>query len=172
MAYSAQMTTQTVVDGMVVSIRYTLKLADGTLVEQSDEAFDYLHGAGNIVPGLEQALAGKSAGDHFDVTVAPDMAYGQHQTEGVHKANRSDFPPDLQIEPGMQFVTETEDGQQVPGVVAAVEGDEVTVDFNHPLAGQTLQFTIDVVGIRASTEEERQHGHPHSADGDACGHDH
>jgi len=113
----------TVAAGMVVSIQYALSLDDGTPIESSDEPFDYLHGTGSIVPGLEEALEGAATGAHLDVTVPPDKAYGEHQEEGVHTASRDQFPDDVEIEAGMQFVTETEDGQQVPGVVTAVADD-------------------------------------------------
>ncbi len=162
--YSAGMTNpETIADGKVIAVTYALSLPDGTEIEKSDEAFEYLHGAGNIIPGLEEALLGKSVGDHVDVTVGPEKAYGEHDAQGVQTASRENFPADMQLEAGMQFMTETDDGVQIPGCITAVEGEEVTVDFNHPLAGQTLKFSVDVLGVRDATPEETEHGHPHGA---------
>lgn len=153
--------------GKVVSIHYTLRLEDGSVVETSQEAFDYLHGADNIVPGLEEALEGKKVGDVFEVSVVPEKGYGTYEEAAVQVANRADFPDDMTLEPGVLFYTEMENGTTVPCRVAGVEDDNITIDFNHPLAGETLLFSVEVMSIREATAEERTHGHP-GAGGGCC----
>lgn len=159
--------------GQVVTLHYTLTV-DGNPVESSREGdsgpFDYLHGASNIVPGLEEAVAGKSVGDSLEVTVEPEKAYGKREEEAVQVVPRAQFPGDFTPQVGLQFFAQTPDGQQIPGVITALDDEKVTVDFNHPLAGATLHFAIEVMAIRPATSEEIEHGHPHGKGG--CGHDH
>lgn len=150
----------------VVSLHYTLRGEDGDLIDQAtpDEPFAYIHGTGSIIPGLEKALEGKSAGDKLSVSVAPEDGYGVRDDEQVQVAPRSAFHGVDHIEPGMQFQAQTEQGMQLVTVVA-VENDEVVLDGNHPLAGQTLCFDVEVAHIRDATEEELDHGHVHGPDG-------
>ncbi len=147
---------------VAVSIHYTLTDSKGDTLDSSRNAepLKYLHGAGNIIPGLEDALDGKSVGDAFEVTVEPENAYGIKQPELMQVVPKSMFN-DMKVEVGMQFHAEVSQG---PGVitVVAIEGDEVTIDGNHPLAGETLSFDVEVMDIRAATEDEIQHGHIHS----------
>jgi FKBP-type peptidyl-prolyl cis-trans isomerase SlyD len=153
-------------DGKVVSIHYTLRDDDGDVVDSSSggEPLEYLHGAGNIVPGLEAAMAGKQVGESFQVTVAPADGYGE--VVGDPRAvPRSAFPADAELEPGSQFFVRGPDGDPLPVWVVGVDGDEVLLDANHPLAGENLHFEIEVVGVRVATEEELEHGHPHGPDG-------
>lgn len=150
----------------VVSLHYTLRGDDGDLIDQAtpDEPFAYIHGMGNIIPGLEKALEGKTLGDKLSVSIAPEDGYGLRDDEQVQSAPRSAFHGVERIEPGMQFQAETEYGMQLVTVVA-VNGDEVVLDGNHPLAGQTLNFDVEVADVRAATEEELDHGHVHGAGG-------
>lgn len=152
-------------DGNVVSIHYTLTV-DGEVVDTSSgaEPLEYLHGAGNIVPGLEAAMNGKQVGDKFSVAVEPGDGYGD--IEGDPRAvPRTAFPADVEPEVGMQLFLRGPDGEPFPVWIAEVGDDEVLLDPNHPLAGETLHFDVEVVGIRAATKDEVEHGHPHGPDG-------
>lgn len=157
----------TVSDGQVVIIHYTLKNDQGETLDSSVGAdpLPYLHGGGNIVPGLENALAGKSVGDAVDVVVAPEEGYGVRNPEAIQDVPRDAFPEDAQVEAGAQFVMQDDGGQVIPVWVAAVEGDTVTLDGNHPLAGVALHFSVTIEGVRDATEEEKSHGHPHGLTG-------
>jgi len=150
----------------VVTIEYTLTDDDGDVIDSSagHDPLAYLHGAGSIVAGLEAALEGKSAGDAVTVAVAPGEGYGDHDPELVHVAGRDQFPGVPKIEVGMQFRTGSEQDSMVVTVVA-LEGDQVTLDANHPLAGVTLNFDVKIVAVRQATANELAHGHPHGKDG-------
>ncbi|TCK09584.1 FKBP-type peptidyl-prolyl cis-trans isomerase [Marinobacterium mangrovicola] len=150
----------------VVSIHYTLTNAAGDKLDSSEgqEPLAYLHGASNIIPGLENALVGKAVGDKLSVTVEPEEGYGEVREELVQEVDRSNFEGIDVVEPGMQFMAQTPWGQQ-PVTVVKVEGDNVTLDGNHPLAGQTLSFDVEVVEVREATEEELSHGHVHGEGG-------
>lgn len=150
-------------DKLVVSMNYTLTDDDGQILDSSDggEPLNYLHGAGNIIPGLENAMVGKAQGDKFDVRVEPAEGYGEVNPQMIQVVPRAAFQGVEAIEPGMQFQAEGPDGQGQLIRVAAVDGDDITVDANHPLAGQVLNFAIEVVGIREASEEEIAHGHVH-----------
>ena len=155
-------------DKKVASIHYTLKNDKNETLDSSEgaEPLVYLQGFGNVVPGLESALAGKKAGDTFDVTVAPEEAYGPIQPELVQEVPRDAFDGVEEVSVGMRFEAQTASGP-ISVEVVAVEEDQVTVDGNHPLAGETLYFNIDVVEVREATEEELEHGHVH---GPGCNH--
>ena len=145
----------------VITIDYTLTAEDGEVLDSSEQdgPLTYLHGAGYIVPGLEAALEGKSAGDALKVVVPPADGYGEHDTELVQAMPRDRFP-DGEIEVGMRFQAESAHGVRVLTVVAMNER-EVTVDANHPLAGRTLSFDVTVRDVRDATAEEIAHGHVH-----------
>jgi FKBP-type peptidyl-prolyl cis-trans isomerase SlyD len=163
-------TLPAIVDGAVVAMYYTLKDAAGEVLDTNrngGEALVYMHGAQNIVPGLEKALVGKAKNDYVEVAVAPDEGYGERIDAAVQKVPVSAFPDGAPLEPGARFVARDDKGNPIPTLVVAVEGDEVTVDHNHPLAGQTLHFEVTIVGIRAATDEEKQHGHVHGPGGHA-----
>jgi FKBP-type peptidyl-prolyl cis-trans isomerase SlyD len=153
----------------VVSLSYTLKNDTGQELDKStpDKPFAYLHGNKQIVPGLENALEGLAVGDKKQVTVAPAEGYGEFMAELKMEVERSNFPKDAEIQAGMQFSTDVNGNHQV-FTVTDVGGDKVKVDGNHPLAGQTLHFDVEVVEIRDATAEELQHGHVHGPEG----HDH
>lgn len=157
----------TVTDGQIVIIHYTLKNDQGDTLDSSVGAdpLPYLHGGGNIVPGLEGALTGKSVGDAVDVVVAPEEGYGVRNPAAVQQVPREAFPADAEVAPGAQFVMQGEGGQVIPVWVTAVDGETVTLDGNHPLAGQALHFSVTIEGIRDATDEEKAHGHPHGLTG-------
>lgn len=156
-----------IADNTVVVIDYSVTTPEGNLIDsssQSGEPLTYLHGAGNIVPGLEQALAGRSAGDSFNVSVPPEQGYGERHDELIQVVHRDQFVGIERMEIGMQFQTEAE-GEVHIVTVTGLEGDQVVVDANHPLAGETLVFDITVREVRPATEEEITHGHVHGAGG-------
>lgn len=151
----------------VVSFDYTLKNDAGAELDSSRDAepMAYLHGAGNIIPGLEQAMEGKAAGDEFQVSIESADAYGDFEDELTQVVPRNMFEGVDEIQVGMQFQAQTSEGMQVVRI-AAVEGDNVTIDANHPLAGERLHFDINVKEVREATGEELEHGHVHS--GESC----
>ncbi|WP_239987117.1 peptidylprolyl isomerase [Agitococcus lubricus] len=150
----------------VVSIAYTLTNDEGQVIDTSagGAPLVYLHGAQNIIPGLENALVGKQIGDKLKVTVAAGEGYGEYRADLVQVVPKHLFAGVDTIEVGMQFHAQTDYGMQVV-TIAAVEGDEITVDGNHPLAGQTLHFDVEIVEIRAASQEELEHGHVHGEGG-------
>ncbi|WOT04313.1 peptidylprolyl isomerase [Shewanella youngdeokensis] len=160
-----------ITDKCAVSIHYRLSDAKGQLVESSfeGEPMLYLHGAQNMIPGLEAALEGKEQGDTLDVTVDAEQGYGAYHDTLCQEVPLSAFGDIEDIVPGMRFIAETEMGQR-PVQVKEVKDDVVIVDGNHPLAGQTLSFSVEVLEVRAATEEEISHGHIHA--GGSCGGDH
>lgn len=151
----------------VVSIHYTLTNGEGETLDTSDgrEPLIYLHGAQNIIPGLENELTGKSVGDSFDVTIQPEEAYGTVNPELVQTVPHSAFEGVEKVEPGMQFQARGDDGETQVITVTEVADSGVTVDGNHPLAGQVLNFSVRVDEIREATEEEIEHGHVHGPGG-------
>jgi FKBP-type peptidyl-prolyl cis-trans isomerase SlyD len=153
-----------VADNMAVSIHYTLTNDDGEVLDTSigDEPLVYLHGVGNIIPGLENALHGKVAGDKFNVRIAPEDAYGELMEEMIQVISRDMFEGIDNIEVGMQFNADVSSGSGVVTVVN-IEDDDITIDGNHPLAGLALTFDVEVIEVRAATEEEVTHGHIHGA---------
>ncbi|MHB8405731.1 MAG: FKBP-type peptidyl-prolyl cis-trans isomerase [Gammaproteobacteria bacterium] len=150
----------------VVSIDYTLTDTDGTVLDSSkgQKPLDYLHGSGNIIPGLEEALAGKHAGDSVKVSVPPEKGYGLRNETLSHKVPRKMFDAKSEIKPGMRFHAEAEHGEHTV-TVTAVDSEHVTVDANHPLAGKVLNFDVNVVSVRVATSEELEHGHVHGQHG-------
>jgi FKBP-type peptidyl-prolyl cis-trans isomerase SlyD len=156
--------TEIVKDGMVVSIAYTLRLASGELVDASpaDEPLEYLHGAENIVPGLERELTGLQLGAKKDVVVSPEDGYGDYDPEFVEVVDRADLPKDLPIQLGMTIAVTDDEGYIDEAIVREISKTSVTLDFNHPLAGQKLFFEVEVVAVREASEDEMAHGHPHS----------
>ncbi len=150
-------------NNLVVSMHYTLTGADGQVLDTSEgaEPLNYLHGAGNIIPGLERALVGKVPGDTVQVTVEAADAYGELDPNLVQVVDRSAFQGVESVDVGMAFEARGPDGGAQRIVVTSIEGDRVTVDANHPLAGQQLNFDVQVVGVRPATEQEVDHGHVH-----------
>ena len=125
----------------------------------------YLHGAGNIIAGLEKALVGKQVGDELDVSVEPEEAYGEYSAELVATLSRAMFEGVDTLEVGMQFHASGPDGSMQIVTIRDIDGDDVTVDGNHPLAGQRLNFKVKVVNVRDASEEEVAHGHIHGEGG-------
>ncbi|MEM7200723.1 MAG: peptidylprolyl isomerase [Planctomycetota bacterium] len=152
----------------VVTLNYRLTLADGQAVDSSEESgpLAYLHGRGQIVPGLEEALTGRSVGENLKVTVPAEKGYGLSDPDGVQKIPRQAFPEGTELTPGQGLQAQDEGGQVIRMQVVEVGPEEVTVDLNHPLAGRDLHFEIEVLGVRTPTQEELTHGHAHGPGGD------
>jgi FKBP-type peptidyl-prolyl cis-trans isomerase SlyD len=157
----------TIIENSAVSFHYTLTDDEGEQLDSSagKEPLAYLHGAGNIIPGLENALAGKSVGDNMTVAVSAAEGYGEVQNELIQEVPREAFQGVDSIEIGMQFEAQTGQGGSVPVTVTAVTDEVVTVDGNHPLAGKNLTFDVTIEDIRDATEEELEHGHVHGPGG-------
>ncbi|MEM7083226.1 MAG: peptidylprolyl isomerase [Pseudomonadota bacterium] len=147
-------------DNLVVSMHYTLTDNDGNTLDSSEgaEPLSYLHGASNIIPGLEKALVGKTSGDSLTVKVEPEEGYGEVVEALMQTVPRELFQGIDDIQPGMAFEAEGEGGQVQRVVVKDVSEDGVVVDANHPLAGMTLNFDVTIVDIRDATEEELANG--------------
>lgn len=150
----------------VATFHYTLTDAAGKVIDSSDgrAPLSYLHGAGNIVPGLEKEMSGKQQGDVFNVVVAPEEGYGMPNPMMIQVVPREAFQGVEMLEVGMEFQAQTPQGP-MSVAVAGIDGDEVTVDGNHPLAGQTLHFAIEVTEVRDASLEELTHGHVHGPGG-------
>ena len=147
-------------DSCVVSIHYSLNNSEGDTIDKTADStpFDYLHGKNKIVPGLEAELTGKSVGDSLKVTVNPEDGYGLVNQELIQEVPRSAFNNIGSIEIGMRFQTEDDNGQNQLVSITDIKEDTVTVNGNHPLAGETLIFDVRVEGIRRATEEELECG--------------
>lgn len=154
-----------IADNTVAELNYKLTI-DGELIDESHEGHPlaYIHGNGNLIPGMENALTGKSMGDNFNLTLEPKDAYGEYDDTLFTKVDRSELSEINNLEVGLELEAEFPEGTQV-ATVKAIDGDEVSIDGNHPLAGETLNFEVEVVGVRAATEEELAHGHPHGPGG-------
>ena len=153
----------------VVSIDYQLKDAKGAMIDRSEgEPLVYLHGNDNIIPGLERHLVGKKAGESVSCVIEPADAYGERDDELVFAVSKADFAEPEKIEVGMQFQAQEAGGMRVVTVVG-VEGDEVKIDANHPLAGKALHFEVTVKDVREASPEELEHGHVHGDDDEECG---
>jgi len=157
----------------VVLIHYTLRNDAGKVLDSSSggDALAYLHGQGNIIPGLEKALEGKQAGDKLSVKVEPAEGYGQRDAQLVQQVPRRQFGG-ANVQPGMQFHAQTSQGQRRVVTVTNIAGDMVTVDGNHPLAGENLHFDVEVADVRDATAEELEHGHVHGPGGHHHHHEH
>lgn len=156
------MAVNKIAKGVVVSIAYRLT-SEGVEIEETsaDDPLEYLHGAGNIVPGLETALEGRKAGDKFTITLQPIDAYGEYDEEDVEVVAREDVPDGLEV--GMEVLLEDEDGELMEAYVTAINDDSVVLDFNDPLAGKVVTYDVEVLELREADDEEIEQGYPHGA---------
>jgi FKBP-type peptidyl-prolyl cis-trans isomerase SlyD len=156
------MSKDTVQDGLVVSMEYTLTV-DGEVLDSSKDAgpLQFLAGYENIVPGLEREMAGMKIGESKDVVVAAVDGYGEFDEDAYMEVPRSEFPDDMEIELGMELGVSDEDDNHQMAFVESFDDKTVRLDFNHPLAGAELHFNVKVVGLREPTSEELEHGHVH-----------
>lgn len=159
----------------MVTLEYTLKDESHNILDSSEQMgpLDYIHGYNFLIPGLERDLEGREEGESFSLTVPAKDAYGEISEEAIFEANRSQFPDDVELEVGMEF-----DANNHPVVIKEINGDVITMDANHPLAGKTLYFDVKITGVRAATEDEIAEalepvsgcgcGHEHGHEGDSC----
>jgi len=156
----------TIQDKKAVSFHYTLTNQDGEQIESSrdKEPMTYLHGARNIIPGLESAMVGKAVGDEFKVTIEPAQAYGEKVQAKIQRISSKHFKFPKKLKPGQVVGLQTKNGP-VKATIVKIGRFNVDVDANHPLAGQTLTFDVEVSAVRDATEEELAHGHAHGPGG-------
>jgi len=161
------MAEKLVADDMVVSMDYTLTLDDGQVIDTSKERepLVYLHGRGQIIPGLEKELVGMAIGASKKVSVAPEEGYGEVDPNAMQLVEHNTFPDDLELKPGVHLQMSTPEGHPLEAKVVEIKEDGVLLDFNHPLAGETLNFDVSIKEVRAATADELSHGHAHGADG-------
>lgn len=154
---------ETIQDNVVVALAYTLKLENGDIVDEADadDPLEYLHGANNIIPGLERALTGMRVGETKQIQVAPADGYGDYDPEDIEIVPRRQFPDDAPLAVGMAVTLADNDDNYIEAVISAMDAENVTLDYNHPLAGKMLFFDVKVLGIREATQEEIAHGHVH-----------
>jgi FKBP-type peptidyl-prolyl cis-trans isomerase SlyD len=159
------MTVETITDGVVVSLAYVLSVS-GDVIEQADadDPLDYLHGAGGIVPGLEVLLEGKRVGDKIHASLPPEQAYGNYDPEDIDEVERATLESDVELKEGLEVEVEDEDGDLYVATITKLTADTITLDFNPPLAGKTLTYDVEVVGLREATDDELDHGHVHGYD--------
>jgi FKBP-type peptidyl-prolyl cis-trans isomerase SlyD len=156
-----------VANDMVVSMAYVLRVEDGQLIDQSkdDAPLEYIHGANQIIPGLEKALVGLNVGDEKVVEVEPAEGYGERSPDDIVEIPRANLPETIDVSVGTPLkVKDSESGQSFSAYVVESDTETVTLDFNHPLAGRTLNFHVKIVNLRQATEEELAHGHVHNQD--------
>lgn len=164
----------------LVTVSYVLFDEDGETVDRASaqEPLEYMHGYAQILPGLEKGLEGLRAGERKEITVGPDDAFGEHDDEGVFEVDKADFPDSEHVEPGDEFIAQGPDGESISMRVIEILPDGFLVDTNHPLAGQTVRFEVEVGNVRTATEEEiaaaqaeLEQRANHAHDG-CCDHDH
>ncbi len=150
----------------VVSIDYTLRNKEGEVIDTSAgrAPLVYLHGVGQLIPGLENALEGEEAGCSKQVVIPAEEAYGERHDELFHVVSKSGFTGDEEMFEGMQVQLETDNGPAI-AVISKIDGEEVTLDLNHPLAGEELHFDVTITEVREATDEEISHGHVHGPGG-------
>ena len=156
--------TLVVANDMVVRLDYTLTLGDGEVYDSSADSgpLEYLQGSGEIITGLETAILGMAVGEEKDVVVTPDYAYGEYDPEATEWLPPDLFGDDVELEPGMELELYDEEAEEdVVAFVSEIQPDGVLVDFNHPLAGETLRFHVKVLGARPAKPDELAHGHSH-----------
>jgi FKBP-type peptidyl-prolyl cis-trans isomerase SlyD len=151
----------------VITMNYTLKDSEDVVIDTTENkgAFSFISGANQILPKLEEKIGSMLIGSKKDVKLSAEEAYGVYDEKAIQKVEKSTFPDDATVEVGMGFVANSPDGHPMPFRVAAVEENEVTIDFNHPLAGKDLEFNVHLVDIRNASEEEVAHGHVHGPGG-------
>lgn len=150
----------------VITVRYAIRGADGTEVESNREGepFVSLHGHGSLLPAIETALDGKASGERLNFTLTPDQAFGEHRSDFTQRISKKYLPNPNRLKPGEQTTLQTREGPRTVTVIK-VGGKVVDIDLNHPLAGQTLEFDIELVSVREATAEELAHGHAHGPGG-------
>src|SRR5215207_3811785 len=156
------MGTDTVQKDVVVSMEYTLQVDDEEIdSSKGQDPLQFLVGHGNIISGLEREMVGMKVGDSKDVVIPPADGYGEYDEEAFMSVPRAEFPKDMPLEEGVELTVKDDSGQARYARIETIDGDTITLNFNHPLAGDELHFNVKVVGLREPTEEELEHGHVH-----------
>lgn len=151
----------------VVTLNFTLKDEQGNILDTTENAqpFSYISGQEQILPKLEAEVDTMLIGGKKHISIPAAEAYGEYNEEVVQVVGRENFPQDFLLEVGMQYIASAPDGTKMPFTITNVEGDDITIDFNHPLAGKDLEFDIELLDVRDATPEELAHGHVHGPDG-------
>ncbi|HUE99154.1 MAG TPA: peptidylprolyl isomerase [Anaerolineales bacterium] len=158
------MSTDTVQNNVVVSMEYTLHVENEEIdSSKGEDPLQFLAGHGNIISGLEREMIGMKVGESKDVVIGPADGYGEFDEEAFMSVPRDAFPKDIAVEEGVELTVRDDSGQSRYARVDGIDGDNVTLNFNHPLAGDELHFNVKVVGLREPTTEELEHGHAHQA---------
>ena len=151
----------------VVTMNFTLKDDSGNVLDSTREnnPFSFISGANQVLPKLEEKIGEMIIGSKKDVVLAPEDGYGVYQQDAVRTIKKSEFPEDIELDKGMGFIAKSPQGKDVQFFIKEIEGENITVDFNHPLAGKTLHFDLELLNLRDATAEELNHGHVHGPDG-------
>jgi FKBP-type peptidyl-prolyl cis-trans isomerase SlyD len=151
----------------VITLNYTLKDNEGNIIQTTSngETFQFLSGNQQILPKLEFEIENMIIGSKKNVKIPTNEAYGEYSEKAVQQVNKNNFPKDIDLQVGMEFITNSPEGHQMPFVIANIQNEEVTIDFNHPLAGKDLEFDVELIDVREATVEEMQHGHVHGPGG-------
>lgn len=151
----------------VITINYTLKDTEGNLLDSTDNGgpFSFITGNMQVLPGLEEALVSMIIGSKKNIKLAAADAYGEYDENAIQKVNRSLFPEEAELETGMTYFAHSPEGQHIQFVITKIENDDITVNFNHPLAGKNLEFDVELLDVRDATPEEISHGHVHGPGG-------
>jgi FKBP-type peptidyl-prolyl cis-trans isomerase SlyD len=151
----------------VITMNYTLRDGKGNVIQstKNDAPFSYLSGKNQILPKLEEEIDNMLIGGKKKVKLVYDDAYGKYDDNATQQVNKADFPKDMNIEVGMEFMMNSPEGKKVPFNIKSIIEDEVTIDFNHPLAGMDLEFEVELLDVRDASVEELQHGHVHGPGG-------
>jgi FKBP-type peptidyl-prolyl cis-trans isomerase SlyD len=151
----------------IVTFNYTLKDDTGNVLDSTEGStpFSFLSGNGQILPKLENAMDGMLVGSKKNVKISAPDAYGTYNENAVQQVDRNNFPENADLQPGMQFVANSPEGNQMPFIISEVKDNNIKIDFNHPLAGKDLEFDVELIDIRDATAEEIAHGHAHGAGG-------
>jgi len=151
----------------VVTFNYTLKDTDGNLLDSTDNGgpFSFITGNMQVLPGLEEALGSMIIGSKKNIKLAAADAYGEYDENAIQKVNRSLFPEEAELERGMTYFAHSPEGQPLQFVITKIENEDITVNFNHPLAGKDLEFDVHLLDVRDATPAEISHGHVHGPGG-------
>ncbi len=154
-------------ENKVVTINYTVKDEEGEVLDSTtkEQPFSFLTGQNQILPELEKNIGNMVIGSQKKVKLQPEEGYGSYDEKAVRQVKKSDFPEDVEVKEGMRFVADTGDGRQLPFIITEIEGEDIEIDFNHPYAGKTLEFDIELMNVRDATDEELVHGHAHGPEG-------
>jgi FKBP-type peptidyl-prolyl cis-trans isomerase SlyD len=153
---------RTIEDNVIVTLNYTVKV-DDEIVDTSEghEPIEFIQGSGQVISGLEDNLYGLTVGDSKQFTVPPSEGYGEEDLDALAEVPRSEFPPNIPLKKGIELMLKDEEGDEMQAYIVEVGEENVTLNFNHPLAGKTMKFAVEVVDLRWATEEELDHGHVH-----------